>query len=74
MQGCCPPYAASKGLVCLLVLGLVTLLPAAPHTAGAEIAKQNKMKPTNPNADTYVEKQKQYLFIAFSSEPTCGTP
>ena len=35
---------------------------------------KNKMKPTNPNADTYVEEQKQYLFITFSSEPTCGTP
>ena len=23
--------------------------------------KKNKMKPTNPNADTYVEEQKQYL-------------
>ena len=22
---------------------------------------ENKMKPTNPNADTYVEEQKQYL-------------
>ena len=34
----------------------------------------NKMKPTNPNADTYVEEQKQCLFRTFSSEPTCGTP
>ena len=40
--------------------------PTVPNT--------NKMKPTNPNADTYVEKQKQYLYITFSSEPTCGTP
>ena len=30
--------------------------------------EKNKMKPTNPNADTYVEKQRFY------SEPTCGTP
>ena len=35
---------------------------------------ENKMKPTNPNADTYVEEQKQCLFRTFSSEPTCGTP
>ena len=32
------------------------------------------LKPTNPNADTYVEEQKQYLFRTFSSKPTCGTP
>ena len=25
--------------------------------------KKNKMKPTNPNADTYVDKQRQYLFV-----------
>ena len=37
-------------------------------------SKKNKMKPTNPNADTYVKEQKQYLFITCSSEPTCGTP
>ena len=24
---------------------------------------KNKMKPTNPNADTYVDKQRQYLFV-----------
>ena len=35
---------------------------------------KNKMKPTNPNADTYVEEQRQYLFITYSNEPTCGTP
>ena len=35
---------------------------------------QNKMKPTNPNADTYVEEQRQHLFLTFSSEPTCETP
>ena len=35
---------------------------------------ENKMKPTNPNADTYVEEQRQYLFITYSNEPTCGTP
>ena len=35
---------------------------------------RNKMKPTNPNADTYVEEQRQYLFLTFSSEPTCETP
>ena len=35
---------------------------------------KNQMKPTNPNADTYVEEQRQHLFITFSSEPTCGTP
>ena len=32
--------------------------------SGSEIKilkKKNKMKPTNPNADTYVEEQKQYL-------------
>ena len=34
----------------------------------------NKMKPTNPNADTNVEEQRQYLFVTFFSEPTCGTP
>ena len=34
----------------------------------------NKMKPTNPNADTYVEEQRQHLFLTFSSEPTCETP
>ena len=34
---------------------------------------KNKMKPTNPNADTFVEEQRQYLFITCSSEPTCGT-
>ena len=38
------------------------------------IYTENKMKPTNPNADTYVEEQKQYLFIAFQSGPSCGTP
>ena len=26
---------------------------------------KNKMKPTNPNADTYVDKQRQYLFVTF---------
>ena len=35
---------------------------------------RNKMKPTNPNADTNVEEQRQYLFLTFSSEPTCETP
>ena len=35
---------------------------------------KNKMKPTNPNADTYVEEPRQYLFVTFSSEPTFGTP
>ena len=41
---------------------------------GRDTIRWNKMKPTNPNADTYVEEQKQYSFITFSSEPTCGTP
>ena len=36
--------------------------------------KGNKMKPTNPNADTYVDEQKQYLFVTFSSEPTLKDP
>ena len=35
---------------------------------------KNKMKPTNPNADTYVEEQRQHLCLTFSSEPTCETP
>ena len=35
---------------------------------------KNKMKPTNPNADTNVEEQRQDLFVTLSSEPTCGTP
>ena len=26
---------------------------------------KNRMKPTNPNADTYVDKQRQYLFVTF---------
>ena len=34
----------------------------------------NKFKPTNPNADTYVEEQRQHFFVTFSSEPTCETP
>ena len=29
---------------------------------------------TNLNADTYVEEQRQYSFLTFSSEPTCETP
>ena len=32
-------------------------------TTGGIHAKKNKMKPTNPNADTYVDKQRQYLFV-----------
>ena len=39
---------------------------------------ENKMKPTNPNADTYVEEQKQYLFETylshFPANPLVGHP
>ena len=28
-----------------------------------QLGGKNKMKPTNPNADTYVDKQRQYLFV-----------
>ena len=39
---------------------------------------RNKMKPTNPNADTYVEEQKQYLFETylshFPANPLVGHP
>ena len=38
------------------------------------LGNRNKMKPTNPNADTYVEEQRRYLFLTFSSEPPCETP
>ena len=40
---------------------------------GCRNLQTNKMKPTNPNADTYVEEQRQYFFLTLSSEPTCGT-
>ena len=49
-------------------------LPVGRSEVNGWPIEKNKMKPTNPNADTYVEEQKQYLFITFSSEPTCGTP
>ena len=39
-----------------------------------KIKYHERMKPTNPNADTYAEEQRQYFFVTISSEPTCGTP
>ena len=39
-----------------------------------QLLRKNKMKPTNPNADTYVKEQRQFLFVTFSSVPTCETP
>ena len=35
---------------------------------------KNKMKPTNPNADTYVDKQRQYLFVAFPANSLVRQP
>ena len=35
---------------------------------------QNKMKPTNPNADTYVDKQRQYLFVTFPANSLVRHP
>ena len=32
------------------------------------LLEQNKMKPTNPNADMYVDKQRQYLFVPFPTK------
>ena len=34
----------------------------------------NKMKPTNPNADTYVDKQRQYLFVTFPANTLVRHP
>ena len=34
----------------------------------------NKMKPTNPNADTYVDKQRQYLFVTFPTNSLVRHP
>ena len=36
--------------------------------------KKNKMKPTNPNADTYVDKQRQYLFVTFPANSLVRHP
>ena len=36
--------------------------------------QKNKMKPTNPNADTYVDKQRQYLFITFPANSLVRHP
>ena len=35
---------------------------------------KNKMKPTNPNADTYVDKQRQYLFVTFPANSLVRHP
>ena len=54
-------------------LSLLELLHLLDHIVDQDL-KKNKMKPTNPNADTYVEEQRHYLFITYSSEPICGAP
>ena len=36
--------------------------------------EDNKMKPTNPNADTYVDKQRQYLFVTFPANSLVRHP
>ena len=59
----------------LVVLQRPRALDLRPTTFWTfRVLVENKMKPTNPNADTYVEEQRQYLFVTLSSEPTCGTP
>ena len=44
---------------------------APGHTDGAS---KNKMKPTNPNADTYVDKQRQYLFVTLPANSLVRHP
>ena len=39
-----------------------------------ESEKKNKMKPTNPNADTYVDKQRQYLFVTLPANSLVRHP
>ena len=41
---------------------------------GQDQHKKNKMKPTNPNADTYVDKQRQYLFVTFPTNSLVRRP
>ena len=36
--------------------------------------KKNKMKPTNPNADTYVDKQRQYFFVTLPTNSLVRHP
>ena len=49
----------------------ITFLGAALQT---EKGLKNKMKPTNPNADTYVDKQRQYLFVTFPTNSLVRHP
>ena len=50
--------------------------PAVPPERIHRIDRKttNKMKPTNPNADTYVDKQRQYLFVTFPTNSLVRHP
>ena len=43
-------------------------------TQNWKIEEKNKMKPTNPNADTYVDKQRQYLIVTFPANSLVRHP